>query len=93
VVRPTVNDIKQRENENGERKDRVKMRTESGIVFFALILFLILNSFYPFFLDKKGRKSQGKTKSSARFSGPRAHHDSKKILVKLKIIADESERE
>jgi hypothetical protein len=46
---------------------------------------------HPFFLDKKGRKSQGKTNRSARFSEPRAHHGSKKILVKLKIIADESE--
>jgi hypothetical protein len=42
---------------------------------------------HPFFLDKKGRKSQGKTKSSARFSGQRAHHRSEKNLVNLKIIA------
>jgi len=84
VVRPTVNDINQSENEYGERKDRVKMRTESGIVFFALILFLILNSFHPFFLDKKGRKSQGKTNRSARFSEPRAHHHSEMNLVNFK---------
>jgi hypothetical protein len=32
---------------------------------------------HPFFLDKKGRKSQGKTKSSARFSEPPAHRRSK----------------
>jgi len=42
---------------------------------------------HPFFLDKKGRKSQGKTKSSARFSGQRAQHRSEKNLVNLKIIA------
>jgi hypothetical protein len=42
---------------------------------------------HPFFLDKKGRKSQGKTKCSARFSGLPAHRRSEYIMVYLKIIA------
>jgi hypothetical protein len=41
---------------------------------------------HPFFLDKKGRKSQGKTKCSARFSGPPAQYRSKWIMVCLKNI-------
>jgi hypothetical protein len=32
---------------------------------------------HPFLLDQKGRKNQGKTKSSARFPKPRARHQSK----------------
>jgi hypothetical protein len=39
----------------------------------------------PILLDQKGRKNQGKTKCSARFSEPPAHHRSKAIMVYLII--------
>jgi hypothetical protein len=42
---------------------------------------------HPFFLDKKGRKSQEKTKCSARFSGLPAHRCSEYIMVYLLYLS------